>query len=459
MQQTSPSVDAPHLHGLPVVGVVPRIARMGMLDFLGDAWARHGDFFRFDLGPKRMVAMAHPDAIEHVLVKNRANYVKGRSYDSIRPLTGAGLLTTEGEAWRKRRRLAQPAFHRERLNELVATMVDVTRSFLDHRRDTSNGAPFDAHDEMMRLTLDVVGATLFGQRLSHDTKDASAEAFGTALLLLTARAHSPLKVPMWIPTPANRRLARALDFTDAMVREIIARAHGRSGAGSPTLLRMLVESRDAETGERLTDHELRDEVVTLVLAGHETTALLLSWGFTLLGPRPDVVARMRSEVDEVLAGRDPLCDDLPKLAYMGRVIDEILRIRPPIFAVARDVVGDDVVMGHRVHAGEIALPLLYFAQQHPSFWENPDSFDPDRFRSDRSERNGKRHHAAYAPFSLGARMCIGNVFTLMEAKVILAMLLQRADLELLTREPIKRRAAMTVRPATPIMMRMTFREK
>jgi cytochrome P450 len=448
-----------HLRGLPVVGVVPKIARMGMLDFLTDAWAKHGDFFRFDLGPRRMVAMAHPDAIEHVLVKNRANYVKGRTYDSLRALTGGGLLTLEGETWKRRRRLAQPAFHRERLDDLVATMVDVTRSFLDQRRqDGSNGAPFDAHEQMMRLTLDVVGATLFGQRLSDDRRDRSGEAFGTALLLLTARAHSPLKVPRWLPTPANRRLARALDFTDAMVREIVQRARTGSSGESPTLLKMLLESRDAETGERLGDDELRDEVITLVLAGHETTALLLSWGFTLLGPRPDVVARMRSEVDEVLGGRDPRCDDLPKLAYVGRVIDEILRVRPPVFAVARDVVGDDVVMGHRVHAGETALPLLYFAQQHPSFWEDPGSFDPDRFRSDRSERNGKRHHAAYAPFSLGARMCIGNLFTLMEAKVILAMLLQRVDLELLTRGPIKRRSAMTVRPATPIMMRMTFRE-
>jgi cytochrome P450 len=163
---------------------------------------------------------------------------------------------------------------------------------------------------------------------------------------------------------------------------------------------------------------------------------------------------MRSEVDEVLGGRDPRCDDLPKLTYMGRVIDEILRLRPPIYAVARDVVGDDVVMGHRVHAGDIVLPLIFLAHQHPSFWENPESFDPERFRS---ESSGKRHHAAYAPFSLGARMCIGNVFTLMESKIILAMLLQRADLELLTREPIKRKAAMTVRPATPVMMRMTFR--
>jgi cytochrome P450 len=458
MQQASSPPAAAHLRGLPAVGVLPRIARMGMLDFLGDAWKKHGDFFRFDLGPRRMVAMAHPDAIEHVLVKNRANYVKGRTYNSIRPLTGAGLLTLEGEAWKKRRRLAQPAFHRERLHDLVGTMVDVTRSFLDqHRRDVGGGAPFDAHEATMRLTLDVVGATLFGQRLSHDAKDGSGEAFGTALVLLTARAHAPVPVPRWVPTPANRRLTRALDFTDAMVREIIQRARGSSGAESPTLLRMLLESLDAETGERLTDQELRDEVVTLVLAGHETTALLLSWGFTLLGPRPDVVARMRAEVDDVLGGRDPRSDDLPKLVYMGRVIDEILRVRPPIYAVARDVVGDDVVMGHRVHAGEIALPLIFLAHQHPSFWESPESFDPERFRGDRTERNGKRHHGAYAPFSLGARMCIGNVFTLIEAKIILAMLLQRADFELLNREPIKRRAAMTVRPATPITMRMTFR--
>jgi cytochrome P450 len=175
-----------------------------------------------------------------------------------------------------------------------------------------------------------------------------------------------------------------------------------------------------------------------------------------LDREPGVVEKMRAEVDEVLGGRDPRAEDLPKLPYLGRVIDELLRLSPPVYAVARDIAADDVVMGHPVHAGEVALPLFYLAHHHAAFWDDSNRFDPERFRSDRKEA---RHHGAYAPFSIGARMCIGNVFALMEAKIILAMLLQRADFELVSREPIGRKAALTVRPATPIKVRMRFRPR
>jgi cytochrome P450 len=448
--------------GYPIVGVVPKIARVGMLEFLTEAWERDGDMFRMKLGPKTMVGMAHPDAIEHVLVKNRANYVKGDTYDSIRPLTGEGLLTLEGEAWKKRRRLAQPAFHREKLNELVETMVAVTADALGAwKTQFADGRAFDAHIEMMRLTLDIVGATLLGQRFSHDTKTGSADAFSTALELLSTRGNSPFPFLRWVPTPSNVRLRRALSFADTMVHDIIRQARregARAGAGRgerpPTLLEMLIDARDADTGEGLSDRELRDEVVTLVLAGHETTALLLSWAFTLLGRAPEVVQRMRSEVLEVLGQRAPTPEDLPRLTYLGCVIDEVLRLRPPVYTVARDVVADDVVMGHLIRAGETILPLLFLAHQHPDFWPEPSRFDPERFRKDRKEA---RHHGAYAPFSLGARVCIGNVFTLIESKIILAMLLQRGDFELASDAAVRQKAVMTVRPATPILIRMKFR--
>jgi cytochrome P450 len=445
-----------HLRGLPFVGVVPRMARMGALEFFEDAWQRHGDIFRVDIGPRRFVAMVHPDAIEHVLVKNRANYVKGSTYDVVRPLVGQGLVTLEGDSWKKRRRLAQPAFHRERLNEFVETMVDVTRICLDDLEVRSkDGAVLDGHREMMRLTLDIVGATLMNQRFSHDTKRGSADAFAAALEILSERGNDAFALPAWVPTPANLRLRRALSFANRMVHEVIREAR-TAPSQARTLLRMLLEARDADTGEGLSDVELRDEVMTLMFAGHETTALLLSWGFVHLGPEPSVVEKMRAEVDQVLGGRDPRAEDLPKLAYLGRVIDELLRLAPPAYAVARDIVADDVVMGHPVHAGEVALPLIYLVHQHAGFWDDAGRFDPERFRD---ERKDGRHHGAYAPFSIGARMCIGNVFALMEAKIILAMLLQRADFQLVSREPIGRKPAMTLRPATPIKLRMRFRPR
>jgi cytochrome P450 len=451
------TVEAPRQHAWPLLGALVPMMRLGTLEYFRRAWERHGDIFRVRLGPRDVVAVVHPDGIEHILVKRRDNYVKGRTYDGVRLLTGEGLLTLEGQPWLKRRRLAQPAFHKERLARLAATMVEVVRDELDGWRATiPDGGVIDAHAQMMRITLEVVGATLLGERFGRDETDRSAVAFGEALELLSARGNLPVALPLSWPTPGNRRLRRAVATVDAMVARIITRARTQPEHDRPTLLRMLVDARDAESGEGLTDRELRDEVVTLVLAGHETTALLLTWGFTLLGQHPEVVLRMRGEVEQILGDRDPTPEDLPKLTYLGYVIDEILRLRPPTWATGRDVVADDVVCGHRVYAGETVMPMMFLTHRHPGFWEEPSRFDPERFRPERARG---RHHAAYLPFSTGPRMCIGNHFTLIEAKIILAMLLQRAEVELVSHRPVPARAGMTVRPAAPVGVRLRWRKR
>jgi cytochrome P450 len=446
-----PGLAIPRASGSTLLGV----ARHGMLEYLRRQWLRHGDIFRVSLGAKKVVAVVHPDAIEHVLIENRDVYVKGATYDAIRVLTGQGLLTLEGDAWRKRRRLAQPAFHRERLNQLVAAMVGITGETLSEwRARIGPGVAVDAHAEMMRLTLEIVGATLLGLRFGRATTDGSARAFGDALELLSVRSNSPVALPLGWPTPGNLRLRRALGFVDTMVQDVIRGARAQDSRAAPTLLGMLLDARDQDTGETLTDRELRDEVVTLVLAGHETTALLLSWGFTLLGRHPQIVRRMRAEVDEVLGDRPPSADDLPKLVYTGWVVDEILRLRAPVWAVARDVARDDRINGFAVHAGETVLPLVYLTHRHPGFWDDAEHFDPERFRPERKEG---RHRGAYLPFSTGPRICIGNVFTLMEAKILLAMILQQADIELARLLPVPEQPAMTMRPKAPIDIRLRWR--
>jgi cytochrome P450 len=424
-----------------------------MMEFMRRAWREHGDTFRMSLGGRTIVGLAHPDAIEHVLIKRRDNYIKGQTYDSIRVLTGQGLLTLEGDRWKQRRKLAQPAFHRERLLALTATMTEVARETIESWRSEYGSKPFDMHVAMMRLTLEIVGATLLGQRFGKDKTDASAHAYGQALELLSARSNAPVQLPLWAPTPSNRRLKAALASVETLVYGVIDNARANPEQ-APLLLRMLLEAKDADTGESLSTRELRDEVVTLILAGHETTALLLSWGFTLLGKEPDAVRRMRTEIQEVCGDRPPAPEDLQKLTYTGWTVDEMLRLRAPVWAVARDVVAADEIAGFPVHPGEMVMPLVFLTHRHPAFWQDPERFDPERFSPARKEG---RHHGAYLPFSSGPRVCIGNMFTLIEAKIILATLLQRADVELLRFGDIPEVAGMTMRPKDPIDVRLRWR--
>jgi cytochrome P450 len=444
---------APDSPGVPVLGALPYLSREGPIAYYTRAWQRLGDVFRVQLGPRRALVVVHPDAIADVLVNQRDNYVKARTYDGLRMLAGHGLLTLEGEAWRKRRRMAQPAFHKESIRKLVERFVVVTRAALDGlEQRLPEGGVIEAHDEMTRLTLDIVGETLLGRRLGP-TADSSAHAFSEAFAVLARRSEIPFSVPRWLPTPGNRRLTRALETLDSVVYPIIAEARARPLDAQPTLLSMLLQARDADTGEPLSDAELRDEILTLVLAGHETTALLLTWGFTLLGNEPAIVARMRAEVAEVVGDGEPSAEQLPRLIYLKQVIDEILRLRPPAWVLARDVVADGSLRGYRVHAGELVMPIPYLTHRHPEFWPNPERFDPERFTP---EQIRVRPNLSYCPFSAGPRSCIGNLFTMAEAQVILAMLLQRADFELTSLAPVPLRPIMTLRPGGPVHVRLRW---
>jgi cytochrome P450 len=275
---------------------------------------------------------------------------------------------------------------------------------------------------------------------------------------MSDRGNLPVQIPLAIPTPGNVRFRRALRTLDRMVLDVIANARRartlRPDAPPSTLIEMLLASRDADTGEALSDHEVRNEVITLFLAGHETTALLLTWGFTLLARHPDVVAQMREEITSIVGDREPTASDVPKLAYVRRVVDEILRLRSPIWGIARDAVTDDVMSGFRVHADDIVMPLIFLTHRHPDFWPDPERFDPERFRP---EAVKARHHWAYLPFSLGPRMCIGNIFSLVEATVVFTMLLQRLEFHIDPASVPPAKAAITMRPDGPVPMRIRWR--
>lgn len=445
-----PRRRAPSPRGWPVVGHLPALRQNGMLPFLADCWRQHGDVFRVDMGVRALV-LAHPDAIERVLASHRDNYVKGSTYDGVRRIIGNGLLALEGPAWRARRRLMQPAFHRAALAEMAGTMVESGRAYLNGlKARVPRTGVVDAHREMVKLTLDVVVAALFGRGLEGAAK-VSYEALGEALELVAGRANG-FALPEWVPTPANKKHRRTMAELEGAVYGVIAAARAREPEG--TLLSMLLQSRDAETSELLSDVDLRDEVFTLFIAGHETTALTLTWMFTLLKDEPAVVARMRAEVDEVLGEKDPTFDDVARLRYLRQVVDETLRLAGPVAMNARTAVADDTLQGFEVKAGDIVMPFFWAAHRHPDFWPDPERFDPDRFTPENSKG---RDPWSYLPFSGGQRICIGNTFSLVETVLLLAMLLQRLDFEVLPAQRIEPVALVTVRPSAPVHVRLTWR--
>ncbi len=446
----------PGPRGWPLLGHIPDVRRLGVLTLLERSWKEFGDVFTLDLGV-RAVVVAHPDGIKRVLAGNAKNYVKGRSYSGVRKVIGEGVLALEGEAWKKRRALVQPAFHRANLAKLTEAMVESGQRHFDAHLERHGTLSFelDAHRDMVELTLDVVVAALFGKNLV-DAADVSYETLGAALELVSERTNG-ITLPLWVPTPSNRKFVRTISELEGAVYRVIE-AGRRRAESDGSLLGMLIESRDADTGAPLTDQELRDEVFTLFVAGHETTALTLTWLFTLLDGRRDVLDRMVAEVDAVLGERlDPGFEDVQKLRYVRQVIDETLRLRGPVATLARDVVADDEVLGMRVRKGDMVMPFFYGVHRHPEFWSEPERFDPDRFGPEASKA---RNPWSYLPFSAGQRQCVGNTFSLVESVVLIAQLLRRFEVEVASGQSEVRQVMLaTVRPDRPVKVSLRARRR
>lgn len=420
-----------------------------LLEYFERYWHRYGDVFRVRMMGTSTLVVAHPDALKHVIATRRDNYVKGNAYDGVRRLLGDGLVTLEGDAWKERRSLAQPAFHRRALEKLTGYMLASGARYFGELSTRARGAALeiDAYPEMVKLTLDVVVTALFGQSLQQ--LDVPYHVLSDALELIS-RASNGIVLPAWVPTPQNLRMNRMLSELDRMVFRIID--HARQGdCDDGSLLSMLLSARD-EDGRPLSDRALRDEALTLFIAGHETTALTLTWLFALLDRAPEVLARMQTEVREVLGGRDPSFDDVPRLPYLRQVLDETLRLRSPAAFVARNALADDEIAGYRVGAGDLVMLFLWGAHRHPDFWSDPERFDPDRFAP--SANDSQRHPWSYVPFSRGPRVCIGNMFSITESIVLLAQLLNRFEIEVKSCASVKPIAVATVRPSRPVRVRV-----
>ncbi len=390
--------------------------RRDPLEFVTRMWREHGDVVRFRMGLHIAHLVSDPEAVGHVLQDNYANYRKGIGLAQARRWLGDGLVTSEGTVWARQRRLIQPVFQRQRLAGVSPVVTTATAAMID-AWCAGPGGHIDIASQMMRLTLAIITRVMFSATIA-DAGEIGA-AFTTTLHDAMTRMTALARVPGWLPSPGNLRFRRALRTLNALVDALIQR-HREEGGAPHDLLSMLA-------AEGLGDRELRDQVLTMLLVGHETTASALAWTFYLLASHPWAWTRLKDEIDRVLGGRVPTHDDLPGLVWTRQVLDESLRLYPPVWLIPRQAIAADEVGGYPIPAGSEVLISPYILHRHPDHWEKPDVFAPERFSA---ERAVKRHRSVYIPFGAGPRACVGSALATLEAILILAMVAQRCRLEL-----------------------------
>jgi cytochrome P450 len=433
---------------LPFIGSL-LAARQDLIQFFMDL-ARYGDLSFTQLGPVRMYLVNHPDLVEAVLMDHQRQMIKDNGTRLVGVLVGNGLLTSEGEHWRHQRKLAAPPLQAKRIANYASTMVECAEHMVERFR---NDEVRDVYEDVTRLTLEIAGKTLLGVDPRRDAEpiarclDAFVDYFVRQLRTLEGR------LPASVPTPSRRRLKIARAELDAIIYRIIERCR-RSDAEADHLLARLVRARD-DDGEPMPDEQLRDEAVTMLLAGHETTALALTYTLHLLSLHPDVAGRVRAELDRQLAGSPPSAADLLKLPYLAAVVRESLRLYPPAFVFGREVIEPFELGGYRIEKGAQVMISPYVAHRDPRYFAEPDAFVPERWLAAEIERLPR---FAYFPFGGGARTCIGNHFALMEVSLVLAVVLSQVELRALPGFRMTLEPSVTLRPRNGLCMLVRRRQ-
>jgi cytochrome P450 len=413
---------------------------LAMLEDLRDV----ADVVRTRMGPVTVFVVNHPELVWHVLSSNRVYTKNTLSYVRLRQLIGLGLITSDGDFWLRQRRIAQPAFHKQKIAGFASIMTRAAEAAAE-RISAANGKPIDVCAEMTRATLSIVCDALLGGDVGSDGETIGS-AFTVLNQIMIGRLIRPIPTPSFIPTAENRRFRANLRLLDDTVYRIIARRRAQPEA-SGDLLSMLLHARDEETGQAMTDQQLRDEVITILLAGHETTAVTLAWCLYLLSQHPEVENKLRAELTQVLGGRTPELADVEKLRYTRMVLEETLRLYPPVWILGRGVASDDTLGGHKIPRGGNVIVSPWALHRSPSLWEAPNEFRPERFEAADSIPRG-----AYFPFAGGPRQCVGNNFALLEGQLILAILLQRFRLSLAPGHEVELEPLLTLRPRGSLPM-------
>ena len=430
----------PGPRGLPILGMLPAIRRDPVGVFTRAA-LQFGDIVYFKIASRRGYLLNDPDDIRHVLQDNARNFHKSPLYDKLRLVLGDGLLTSEDGFWLRQRRIAQPAFHRQRIAALAGTMADAAREAAARWQTlASTGRPVDVDEEMMQLTRTVVLRTLLGSDLGPFT--SSIDAAWAVVNQYIGEAFWSLGIADNLPTPKYRRFVAARAVLRGAVDYVIGERR-RDPAEKADLLSMLMSARDEDTGETMTDQQLSVEVMTFLLAGQETTSLALTWTWYLLSQNPVARQRFEEEIDAVLGGRPPEYSDIANLPYLRMVVDEAMRLYPPAWGFSRQALSDDTVSGFRLPRGWLAFVIPYALHRHPRYWHNPESFDPERFLP---ERSADRPKFVYLPFGAGPRRCIGDQFALIETHLTLATFAQSYRLRLVPGHKVDPWPLITLRP-------------
>jgi cytochrome P450 len=429
----------------------PEDIKENPLGFYRRMWEEYGDLVRLPILPNYCMYIAvHPNYIEHVLSTHQERYSKPDLFKKpMNMMAGESILTSEGDFWLKHRRLMQPAFHMKQLANLANIMVNCTESLMREWEEKPDGEVIDIAVETLRLTLKIAGLTLFNTDISDDSSSLG-KAFRTGFEFVNYKMNNLVTPPLWFPTPRNFRFRQSKQTLDNLVQEIINSRH-QNPVDSHDLLSMLMAAKDEETGEGMSDEQLKNEAITLLIAGHETVASALSWTWYMLGKNPEIAANIQDELGKVLNGGSLTFDKLPQLDYTRRVFEETLRLYPPAWGLPRISLEDDEIEGYFIPKGTIMTVAKYITHRHPEFWKNPDEFNPDNFLP---EKVNQRPKFAYFPFGGGQRLCIGKSFALMEATTIMAIMSQHFKLELVPNHPVEMDPVFTLRPKYGIKVKL-----
>jgi len=409
----------------------PRSATPGLLHKLASnrlalmnlAAARYGDAARVAIGPKTLYIFNHPDYAKHVLADNAANYHKGIGLVQAKRAIGDGLLTSDGPRWREQRRMIQPVFQAKRIAEQAPVIADEAAELVKRLRQHPAGQPVNITEEMTGLTLGVLGRALLEDDLSvfggigHSFEAVQDQAMFEMVTLSM--------IPMWVPLPKQLRFRKARAHLEEVVKILVANKKARAGGTGEDVMSRLIELTRNEPDPDVGKQRMRDELVTLLLAGHETTASTLSWSFYLLSEHPQVWERLHAEAVAVLGDRTPTVDDLPQLRYTSMVIEEVMRMYPPVWILPRLAQADDEIGGYHVPAGADVVVCPYLMHRHPGFWTDPERFDPERFAP---EASSARPRYSYIPFGAGPRFRVGSNLGMMEAVLVLATVVRELRL-------------------------------
>ena len=419
---------APGPRGLPLLGSALPF-RKDLVGFMLNAWRQYGDIVRLNIRGKTVHLVSHPEHIQHVLVARRDNYYKGYGYHDQKLLLGEGLITSEGELWERQHRLMQPHFTPRCVADFADIMLDATRRMLERWEPADGHQAIQVNDEMARLTGNIIVRILFDRDLDDETSPLD-EAFQYCIGFIDKRSADLIALPMFLPTAANRRfkhhLASLYHYIDERVSE------HRRDPGADDFLSVLLGSQ-SDDGESMSDTQLRDELVTLFVAGYQTTMHALTWTWYLLDQHPPVLARLLEEQQAVLGDRELTPADLRELSFTSMVFQEAMRLYPPVKVIVRQAREADAIAGFHIPAGSLILISPYITHRHPDLWLDPEQFDPQRFAPEQVEQ---RSRYAHIPFSAGPRICLGGSFALLEASIVLTMVTRRYRLRLVPGHPV-----------------------